>query len=110
MTSGPRSPRRAPGRLSRTWRLTTPRETASREPPHTRLAAGNSERVSAAKTSLKATSQATGVTMKPIWDLAMAIMMSTTLVAALEAQTQAGAQKTDTTVRGAAIVAHGTST
>jgi cytochrome c553 len=39
----------------------------------------------------------------------MAIMLSTTLVAAGGAQTQAGAQKTDTTPRGAAIVAHGTS-
>ena len=47
--------------------------------------------------------------MKPIWALAMAIMMSTTLVAAVGAQTQAGAQKTDTTPRGAEIVAHGTS-
>jgi cytochrome c553 len=47
--------------------------------------------------------------MKPIWALAMAIMMSTTLVAAVGAQTQAGAQKTDTTPRGAEIVARGTS-
>jgi cytochrome c553 len=47
--------------------------------------------------------------MKPIWELATAIMMSTTLLAAVGAQTQAGAQKTDMTPRGAAIVAHGTS-
>jgi cytochrome c553 len=47
--------------------------------------------------------------MKPIWELATAIMMSTTFVAAVGAQTQAGAQKTDRTPRGAAIVAHGTS-
>jgi cytochrome c553 len=47
--------------------------------------------------------------MKPIWGLAIAIMMSTTLVAAVGAQTQAGAQKTDMTQRGAEIVAHGTS-
>jgi cytochrome c553 len=47
--------------------------------------------------------------MKPIWALAIAIMTSTTLVAAVGAQTQAGAQKTDTTPRGAEIVAHGTS-
>ena len=39
----------------------------------------------------------------------MAIMTSTTLVAAVGAQTQPGAQKTDTTPRGAEIVAHGTS-
>jgi cytochrome c553 len=48
--------------------------------------------------------------MKPIWALAMAIMMSTTPAAAVGAQTQAGAQKTDTTPRGAEIVAQGTST
>lgn len=47
--------------------------------------------------------------MKPIWALAIAIMVSTTLVAAVGAQTQAGAQKTDTTPRGAEVVAHGTS-
>jgi cytochrome c553 len=47
--------------------------------------------------------------MKPIWALAITIMMSTILVAAVGAQTQAGAQKTDTTLRGAEIVAHGTS-
>jgi cytochrome c553 len=47
--------------------------------------------------------------MKPIWALAIAIMTSTTLVAAVGAQTQAGAQKTDTTPRGADIVAYGTS-
>jgi cytochrome c553 len=46
--------------------------------------------------------------MKPIWALAMAITMSTTLAVAVGAQTQAGAQKTDTTPRGAEIVAHGT--
>ena len=47
--------------------------------------------------------------MKPIWALAIATMMCTTLVAAVGAQTQAGAQKTDMTPQGAAIVAHGTS-
>jgi cytochrome c553 len=47
--------------------------------------------------------------MKPIWGFATAIMMSMTLVAAVGAQTQAGAQKTDMTPQGAAIVAHGTS-
>src|SRR5919109_1361473 len=47
--------------------------------------------------------------MKPIWAIAIAIMTSTTFAAAVGAQTQAGAQKTDTTPRGAEIVAHGTS-
>jgi cytochrome c553 len=47
--------------------------------------------------------------MKPIWGLATAIMMSTLLAGAIGAQTQAGAQKTDMTPQGAAIVAHGTS-
>src|SRR5882672_2050892 len=47
--------------------------------------------------------------MKPIWALAMAIMMSTLLAVAIGAQTQAGAQKTDMTPQGAEIVAHGTS-
>jgi cytochrome c553 len=47
--------------------------------------------------------------MNPKRALAIAIMMSTTLVAAVGAQTQAGAQKTEMTLQGAAIVAHGTS-
>lgn len=48
------------------------------------------------------------VTMKPIWGLAMAMMMSTLLAVAIGAQTQAGARKTDITPQGAAIVTHGT--
>jgi cytochrome c553 len=47
--------------------------------------------------------------MNLIRALAIATMMCTTLVAAVGAQTQAGAQKTDMTQEGAAIVAHGTS-
>jgi cytochrome c553 len=47
--------------------------------------------------------------MKPLWAIIIAIMTSTTLAAAVGAQTQDRAQKTDTTPRGAEIVAHGTS-
>ena len=47
--------------------------------------------------------------MKPLWAITIALMLSAILAVAVGAQTQAGAQKTEMTPRGAAIAAHGTS-